>query len=74
MAWLDPHRAGQCLLSALPYEQMGCLGQKSAVFGSDVPGCNSLQMAPSPPLPGHKSSGMEAVPSLRARVGELVLA
>lgn len=69
-----PHRAGQCLPSALLYEQMGCLGQKSAVPGSDVLGCNSLQMALSPPPPGHESSGTEAGLSLRACVGVLVFA
>lgn len=75
--WLerwDPCGAGRRSLSALLYEQMGCLGQKSAAFGSSVLGCNGLQMIPSPPLPGRKSSGTEAVPSLCARVGVLVLA
>lgn len=71
---MGPGRAGERSLSVLLYEQMGCLGQKSAVFGSGIPGCNSLQMVPSPPLPGHKSSGMEPVPSLRARVGVSALA
>jgi len=74
--WLerwDPCGAGGRLLAALLCEQMGCLGQKSAAFGSDVPACNGLQMVPSPPLLGHKSSGTEAVPSLRARVGISIL-
>lgn len=75
--WLerwDPHGTGGRLRSALLYEQMGCLGQKSAAFGCNVLGCSGLQTVPSPPLPGRESSGMEAVPSLRARIGASVLA
>lgn len=71
--WHGPTPEGWARFALSPC-LLGCLGQKSAVSGSDVLGCNSLHMAPSPPPPGQESSGTEAGLSLRACVGVLVLA